>query len=90
MLLAVDHLHSNSIVHRDIKMENFLVGSQIEDIKLIDFGLSLKTSDKKALCNTELVGTLEYLAPEILKAQGYSTKVDCYSLGIILFELLTN
>lgn len=88
MLSAVNHLHKNKIIHRDIKLENFLIGSNLNQIKLIDFGLcKLHDSDKDK--TQDFCGTVITVAPEILKQKRYDYKVDCWALGIILFELLT-
>lgn len=86
MLLAINYLHSLNIVHRDLKLENFLYEKQGSDfLKLIDFGFS-KIWDK----NTKMelsCGTLSYVAPEVL-AKNYTSKCDMWSLGVIVFILL--
>lgn len=91
MLLGVDHLHQNDIIHRDIKLENYLVNIDEQTnkitLKLTDFGLScFYDMDDPP---TAFVGTLNYMAPEILKERPYCHKVDCFALGIILYFLFT-
>ena len=83
--LAINHLHSNGIIYRDLKPENILISAD-GNLKLTDFGLSKDVS----LCNDQtstLCGTLEYLAPEILKKEKYSFEVDWWALGVITYEL---
>jgi len=86
---ALDFLHERKIVHRDLKPENILYASPAEDaaIKVADFGLARVVSGKdmmKTAC-----GTPGYVAPEILKNQGYdSGAVDVWSAGVILYILL--
>ncbi|KAJ6253176.1 serine/threonine-protein kinase fhke-related [Anaeramoeba flamelloides] len=91
IIKAVNYLHQEGIVHRDLKLENVLVHKKHNfiQIKITDFGLSKMLHTHtilKTLCGTPL-----YIAPEVLSSGifGYSQKVDIWSLGMILFQLLT-
>jgi len=90
MLLAVNYLHQNRIMHRDLKPENFLLAAKgpIEKgtLKLIDFGFSKRLAVNEH-CET-LCGTLLYIAPEVLNER-YDFKADVWSLGIILYLMLS-
>ncbi|OJD27064.1 CAMK/CAMKL/KIN1 protein kinase [Blastomyces percursus] len=83
---ALDYCHRNSIVHRDLKIENILI-SKTGDIKIIDFGLSNLFSPKcqlKTFC-----GSLYFAAPELLQARQYiGPEVDVWSFGIVLYVLV--
>ncbi|XP_049851326.1 myosin light chain kinase A-like [Schistocerca gregaria] len=92
ILQAVEYLHSIGIVHRDLKPENILLDSGV--IKLSDFGLSRLT--KNSFFMKTLCGTPQYAAPEVIimvnsdsAPAGYTNAVDMWSLGVILFNLLT-
>jgi len=86
MLLAINYLHSHGIVHRDLKLENFLYDWKESDhLKLIDFGFS-KVWDPSVKMQHSC-GTLSYVAPEVL-AQSYTSQCDMWSLGVITFILL--
>ena len=84
---AVRHCHRKGIIHRDIKLDNVLLDD--EDVcKLCDFGVSRKISSSERI--SEQCGTPAYLAPEIVRDQGYSGfKADVWSLGVLLFVLST-
>lgn len=86
---AIYYLHSFGIAHRDLKPENILMVSTDDNapIKLVDFGLS-KTFGPGETC-TEPFGTLCYVAPEILSQKPYDKGVDCWSLGIITYLMLS-
>lgn len=87
MLVVVNYLHSHGVVHRDLKLENFLFESEdSEHLKLIDFGTSRLRHREARM--SELVGTLAYTAPEVL-AGNYTSRCDLWSLGVITFALLT-
>lgn len=87
MLLALNYIHSHGIVHRDVKLENFLYDSKGSDhLKLIDFGFS-KVWDPNVKMRVSC-GTLSYVAPEVLE-QSYTSKCDMWSLGVVTFILLS-
>lgn len=98
VLAAVQHAHQKAVVHRDLKPSNVLV-VDVDGVpfpKVIDFGVARVTSDalEAAPARTAVgtvVGTLEYMSPEqaISPGKGVDTRSDIYSLGVMLYELLT-
>lgn len=87
ILLAIECLHAHDIIYRDLKPENILMDAE-GHVKISDFGLSkdgLGTSKKKAYT---VVGTPDYLAPEILKGVGHDKAVDWWSFGVLIYEML--
>ena len=87
ILLAIDYMHKNNFIYRDLKPENILI-DQFGHIKLTDFGLS-KLLDEEEQKTYTLCGTPEYLAPEILSNKGYDNSVDFFSLGCLIYEMLS-
>lgn len=88
MLTAIAYCHANNVVHRDLKLENFLFEntSPQSELKLIDFGLSQYFKPKEVMHNS--VGTPYYVAPEVLEGN-YDAKCDVWSIGVIAFMLLS-
>ena len=85
MILEV--LRKNNIIHRDIKPENILI-CKGNHLKLIDFNCAKKLSSRKTIRNT-FVGTLSYVAPEVIKNVGQiGPEVDLWSLGCIIYQML--
>jgi len=90
---ALTYVHAAGVVHRDVKPGNILLGPPgvgPRSVKLIDFGVSVHTSDPRLTASQWVVGTPSYLAPERLIPGGaIDHRVDLYSLGVVMYEALT-
>jgi len=87
---ALDYMHKHGVVHRDLKPENIMVDDQ-DRIKIIDFGIAMK-EDARRLTFANLsptLGTPDYISPEQVKGQRGDQRSDIYSLGVMLYEMLT-
>jgi serine/threonine protein kinase len=88
LCLALDFLHQNGIVYRDLKLENILMDMK-GHIVLTDFGLSKdNVADVTEATLQTFCGTVEYMAPELVKGQKYSVAVDWWSFGILVYEMM--
>ncbi|OAA66527.1 serine/threonine-protein kinase [Niveomyces insectorum RCEF 264] len=87
LLCALECLHGFNVIYRDLKPENILLDYQ-GHIALCDFGLCKLDMKDEDRTNT-FCGTPEYLAPELLMGQGYNKTVDWWTLGVLLYEMLT-
>jgi eukaryotic-like serine/threonine-protein kinase len=85
---AISHAHQNHIVHRDIKPHNILVDRK-GNVKITDFGIAMALSATSITQTNSVLGSVHYLSPEQARGGAANKKSDIYSLGIVLFELLT-
>ena len=83
MILAIEYLHSMNIAYRDLKPENILIDRH-GHIKITDFGFAKRVLDR----TWTVCGTPDYLAPEIIRSQGYTKAVDWWGLGVLIFEMV--
>lgn len=86
VLDVLKYLHEKNIVHRDLKCNNILIDSESSKIYVSDFGLAITKSSGKI---KSIVGTVEYMAPEMYEDDNYDEKVDIYAFGMCLLEMMT-
>jgi eukaryotic-like serine/threonine-protein kinase len=90
---AVSHAHANLIVHRDLKPSNILV-TPAGEVRLLDFGIAKLLDSETSVIEQTRTGvrafTLHYAAPEQIRGEPVTTMTDVYSLGVVLYELLTD
>lgn len=85
---AISHAHQNHIVHRDIKPHNILIDRE-GNVKITDFGIAMAMSATSITQTNSVLGSVHYLSPEQARGGMANRKSDIYSLGIVMFELLT-
>jgi serine/threonine-protein kinase len=90
VLQALDYIHHHGVVHRDLKPENIMVGGN-DSVKLIDFGLAGQEGARRLTFAklTQVMGTPNYISPEQVKGKRGDARSDIYSVGVMLYEMLT-
>jgi eukaryotic-like serine/threonine-protein kinase len=87
---ALDYIHRNGVVHRDLKPENIMIDAE-DRIKLIDFGIAGKAGARRLTFGklSQIAGTPDYISPEQVQGKRGDGRSDIYSLGVILYEMVT-
>lgn len=87
VIKSIKFCHDNNIIHRDVKLENFLYDPITQIVKLCDFGWATELGADQMLRAT-ICGTYDYMAPEMIQQKAYDYSVDIWALGVLLYELI--
>ncbi|TVP92499.1 Stk1 family PASTA domain-containing Ser/Thr kinase [Alkalibacterium sp.] len=88
ILDAVEYAHNHNIIHRDLKPQNILIDHD-EKVKITDFGIAVALSENSITQTNSLLGSVHYISPEQARGSMATKQSDIYSLGILLYELLS-
>lgn len=88
ILSAVGYFHKKGVIHKDIRPQNILLTEQ-DEIKIIDFGVADFPDEESKLPFYREMGAIHYLSPELIRGDYYDKRSDIYSIGILLYRLLT-
>jgi eukaryotic-like serine/threonine-protein kinase len=85
---AIDHIHRHGVIHRDIKSNNIKISSEGK-VKLLDFGIAKAQTSQQLTQVGSVIGTLQYLAPELVRGGTADASGDIWALGVLLYEMVT-
>lgn len=88
ILEGLEYAHSHGVLHRDLKPDNIMAGPRGE-VKIMDFGIAHVLGSVRETREQSLVGTLQYICPELINSREIGPRSDIYSLGILLFEFIS-
>jgi len=89
VLAALGAAHAKGLVHRDVKPENVLIAANDGQVKVADFGLARAVTEVTSTTTGTVLGTVAYLAPEVITTGGCDARTDVYAVGVLAYELLT-
>ena len=88
VLKGLKHAHDNGIIHRDIKPSNIML-NKAGEVKVMDFGIAISEGNTRHTRAGNIIGTIEYLAPELIKGEDPAATSDIYATGVVMYEMIS-